>query len=188
MPPPSDLNVNPKVYTGVLRALGRRHRRKTAWRGSAENYGCPSGKPVGRSAKPSSIQAYLDRPEALYDYYELFNHEDQIDNGHYTSFARFQDTVHAKIYLPFDDDDRATPATLAEVLGTTAQIYLAFYVKRRLDYKPHTTPYVLTWESELRLMREREALGAQQEQAQAQMRESEDELLMTEMTIAAGPT
>jgi len=34
-------------------------------------------------------------PEALYDY-ELFaviNHEGQIDNGHYTSFARFQDTV-----------------------------------------------------------------------------------------------
>ena len=34
-------------------------------------------------------------PEALYDY-ELFaviNHEGQIDKGHYTSFARFQDTV-----------------------------------------------------------------------------------------------
>jgi hypothetical protein len=34
-------------------------------------------------------------PEALYDY-ELFaviNHEGQIDNGHYTNFARFQDTV-----------------------------------------------------------------------------------------------
>jgi len=34
-------------------------------------------------------------PEALYDY-ELFaviNHEGQIDRGHYTSFARFQDTV-----------------------------------------------------------------------------------------------
>jgi Ubiquitin carboxyl-terminal hydrolase len=34
-------------------------------------------------------------PEALYNY-ELFaviNHEGQIGNGHYTSFARFQDTV-----------------------------------------------------------------------------------------------
>jgi ubiquitin C-terminal hydrolase len=38
-------------------------------------------------------------PEALYDY-ELFaviNHEGQIDNGHYTSFARFQDTVRHSI-------------------------------------------------------------------------------------------
>jgi hypothetical protein len=38
-------------------------------------------------------------PEALYDY-ELFaviNHEGQIDNGHYTSFARFQDTVRHPI-------------------------------------------------------------------------------------------
>jgi ubiquitin C-terminal hydrolase len=34
-------------------------------------------------------------PEALYDYelFALINHEGQIDNGHYTSFARFQDTV-----------------------------------------------------------------------------------------------
>ena len=34
-------------------------------------------------------------PEALYDYelFALVNHEGQIDNGHYTSFARFQDTV-----------------------------------------------------------------------------------------------
>ena len=39
-------------------------------------------------------------PEALYDY-ELFamvNHEGQIDNGHYTSFARFQDTVRADLF------------------------------------------------------------------------------------------
>jgi hypothetical protein len=34
-------------------------------------------------------------PETLYDYelFALINHEGQIDNGHYTSFARFQDTV-----------------------------------------------------------------------------------------------
>jgi hypothetical protein len=41
-------------------------------------------------------------PEALYDY-ELFavvNHEGQIDNGHYTSFARFQDTVRADLSFP----------------------------------------------------------------------------------------
>ncbi|KAI9463201.1 hypothetical protein BJY52DRAFT_1253633 [Lactarius psammicola] len=117
-------------------------------------------------------------PETLYDY-ELFaviNHEGQIDNGHYTSFARFQDT-----WCRFDDD-KVTPATLAEVLGTTAPIYMAFYVKRRLDYKPHTTPsYVLTRESEA--VREREALAAkaraEQEQAREREREVEDELLAT---------
>ncbi len=79
-----------------------------------------------------------------------------------------------------------TPATLAEVLGPTAPIYMAFYVKRRLDYKPHITPsYVLTRESEA--VREREALAAkaraEQEQAQAHARdrerEVEDELLAT---------
>ena len=38
----------------------------------------------------------------MYDY-ELFavvNHEGQIDNGHYTSFARFQDTVRADLSFP----------------------------------------------------------------------------------------
>jgi len=41
-------------------------------------------------------------PEALYDY-ELFaviNHEGQIDRGHYTSFARFQDTVRVSPLPP----------------------------------------------------------------------------------------
>ncbi|KAI9431208.1 hypothetical protein H4582DRAFT_1322150 [Lactarius indigo] len=35
------------------------------------------------------------------------------------------------------DDDKVTPATLADVLGKTAPIYMAFYVKRRLDYEPY---------------------------------------------------
>ncbi|KAH9958065.1 hypothetical protein BC827DRAFT_1222024 [Russula dissimulans] len=117
-------------------------------------------------------------PEALYDY-ELFaviNHEGQIDNGHYTNFARFQDT-----WCRFDDD-KVTPATLAGVLRASAPIYMVFYVKRRLDYKPHTTPsYILTRESEA--VREREALAAkaraEQEQAREREREVEDELLAT---------
>ena len=80
------------------------------------------------------------------------------------------------------DDDKVIPATLAEVLGTSAPIYMAFYVKRRLDYKPHTTPsYVLMRESEA--VREREALAAkaraEQEQAREREREVEDELLAT---------
>src|SRR5712671_4647890 len=78
------------------------------------------------------------------------------------------------------DDDKVTPATLAGVLGASAPIYMAFYVKRRLDYKPHITPsYVLTRESEA--VREREALAAkakaEKEQAKEREREVENELL-----------
>jgi len=80
------------------------------------------------------------------------------------------------------DDDKVTPATLAGVLGASAPIYMVFYVKRRLDYKPHTTPsYILARESEA--VREREALAAkaraEQEQAREREREVEDELLAT---------
>ena len=68
-----------------------------------------------------------------------------------------------------------TPATLANVLGTSAPIYMAFYVKRRLDYKPHITPsYVLTRESEA--VREREAMAAKAKQEQEQARELEREV------------
>jgi ubiquitin carboxyl-terminal hydrolase 22/27/51 len=72
------------------------------------------------------------------------------------------------------------------VLGASAPVCMAFYVKRRLDYKPHITPtYILTRESEA--VRERETLAAkaraEQEQAQTQARVGEhdvdDELLAT---------
>ena len=84
------------------------------------------------------------------------------------------------------DDDKVTPATLAEVLGTSVPIYMAFYVKRRLDYKPHITPsYVLTRESEA--VREREALAAkaraEKAQAREREREVEDELLATVSSV-----
>ena len=55
---------------------------------------------------------------------------------------------------------------------------MAFYVKRRLDYKPHITPsYVLTREIEAVREREREALAkarAEQEQAREREREIDD--------------
>jgi ubiquitin carboxyl-terminal hydrolase 22/27/51 len=72
------------------------------------------------------------------------------------------------------------------MLGASAPVYMAFYVKRRLDYKPHITPtYILARESEA--VREREALAAkaraEKEQAHAQARarerEVDDELLVT---------
>ena len=36
-----------------------------------------------------------------YDLFAVINHEGQINNGHYTNFARFQDEVH----IPFHDID-----------------------------------------------------------------------------------
>lgn len=72
------------------------------------------------------------------------------------------------------DDDKVTPATLASVLGASAPIYMAFYVKRRLDYKPHTTPsYALARENAV--VREREA-QAQAQAAKAREREREREV------------
>ncbi|KAI0245625.1 hypothetical protein BJV78DRAFT_1287401, partial [Lactifluus subvellereus] len=120
-------------------------------------------------------------PEALYDY-ELFaviNHEGQIDKG--TTQASRASRI--RCWCRFDDD-KVTPATLAGMLGASAPVYMAFYVKRRLDYKPFITPtYILARESEA--VREREALAAkaraEKEQAQAQARarerEVDDELL-----------
>lgn len=54
-------------------------------------------------------------PEALYDY-ELFaviNHEGQIDRGHYTSFARFQDTVRVSPLNPLSSSLPATDFCLS---------------------------------------------------------------------------
>jgi ubiquitin carboxyl-terminal hydrolase 22/27/51 len=75
-----------------------------------------------------------------------------------------------------------TSATLAGVLGASAPVYMAFYVKRRLDYKLHSTPtYILARESEA--VRERKALvakaRAEKEQVRAREREVDDELLAT---------
>jgi ubiquitin carboxyl-terminal hydrolase 22/27/51 len=69
-----------------------------------------------------------------------------------------------------------TPTTLAGVLGASTPIYMAFYVKRRLDYKPHITPSyaVLARES---VVREREAAMAAKAREREREREVEDELL-----------
>lgn len=62
---------------------------------------------------------------------------------------------------------------------------MAFYVKRRLDYKPHITPsYVLTRESEA--VREREAMAAKARQEQEQARERDREV-DNELLALVGP-
>jgi hypothetical protein len=59
--------------------------------------------------------------------------------------------------------------------GTSAPIFVTFYVKRRSDYKPHITPsYVLTRENGA--VREREALAAKVKAEHEQAREHEHEV------------
>ncbi|KAJ6568652.1 hypothetical protein B0H19DRAFT_1024019 [Mycena capillaripes] len=108
-------------------------------------------------------------PSAMYEYdlFAVINHEGQINNGHYTNYARFEDEWYRF------DDDTVTPASLGSVLASPA--YMCFYVKRHLDYKPYTTPtYVLTRETEA--VREKEI---EREKELARVKEFEEALLAT---------
>lgn len=102
---------------------------------------------------------------ALYEY-ELFaviNHEGQIDNGHYTNYARFKDE-----WFRFDDD-KVTHSNLSACLQSSA--YMLFYVKRHLDYKPNMVPsYIRVRENEAVREKERE-----QEKEREKEREKEKE-------------
>lgn len=108
-------------------------------------------------------------PEAMYEYdlFAVINHEGQIDNGHYTNYARFQDEWYRF------DDDKVTNSNLGACLNSPA--YMCFYVKRHLDYKPYMTPtYVLARENEA--VREKEL---EQEKERARIKEVDDALLAT---------
>ncbi|KAF9072688.1 hypothetical protein BDP27DRAFT_1319811 [Rhodocollybia butyracea] len=103
-------------------------------------------------------------------HYELFaviNHEGQMDNGHYTNFARFDSQWYRF------DDDKVTHASLGSCLKSTP--YMCFYAKKHLEYKPHIKPtYIRTRESEA--VREREL---EREKEAARQKELEDALLAT---------
>ncbi|KAJ7503328.1 hypothetical protein B0H11DRAFT_1975258 [Mycena galericulata] len=111
-------------------------------------------------------------PAAMYEYdlFAVINHEGQINNGHYTNYARFEDEWYRF------DDDKVTHANLSACLNSNP--YMCFYVKRHLDYKPYMTPtYVLTRETEA--VREKE-MERQKEQARIkEVRDLEDALLAT---------
>ncbi|PCH42519.1 cysteine proteinase [Wolfiporia cocos MD-104 SS10] len=113
----------------------------------------------------------LPGPGAMYEY-DLFSvvcHDGQINNGHYTCFARSQDEWHRF------DDDKVTPSTLGACLASKSQAYMCFYVKRHLDYMPYVTPsYKITREAEAVKEKERE-----REKEAARMKEVEDALLAT---------
>ncbi|KAI0635856.1 cysteine proteinase [Trametes polyzona] len=119
------------------------------------------------SATPSLIPDRALGPEALYDYdlFAVVCHEGQIDNGHYTCYARSHDEWYRY------DDDKVTHSTLGACLSS--QAYMCFYVKRHLDYKPYMTP-------SYRVMREQEAVKEKErerEKEAARMKEVEDALL-----------
>ncbi|KAF7369862.1 Ubiquitin carboxyl-terminal hydrolase [Mycena sanguinolenta] len=108
-------------------------------------------------------------PPAIFEYdlFAVINHEGQINNGHYTNYARYEDEWYRF------DDTKVTPASLGSVLASHA--YMCFYVKRHLDYKPYTTPtYVLTRENEV--VREKEM---EREKELARIKEVEEALLAT---------
>ena len=49
------------------------------------------------SSETLLMYASYPGPEAMYEYdlFAVINHEGQINNGHYTNYARFQDEVSA---------------------------------------------------------------------------------------------
>ncbi|KAF8344708.1 hypothetical protein F5887DRAFT_969390 [Amanita rubescens] len=108
-------------------------------------------------------------PDGMYEYdlFAVINHEGQMNNGHYTNFARFGDEWYRF------DDDKVTHTSLGACLKSAA--YMCFYVKRHLDYKPVMTPsYVRAREAEAAKEREME-----KEKEAARMKELEDALLAT---------
>ncbi|KAI9566917.1 hypothetical protein HD554DRAFT_1077339 [Boletus coccyginus] len=108
-------------------------------------------------------------PDAMYEYdlFAVINHEGQMDNGHYTNFARFQDEWYRF------DDDRVTPSNLGACLSSNA--YMCFYVKRHLDYKPYMKPtYRQTRDNDIVREQEQEKL-----KEMARMKEVDDALMAT---------
>ncbi|KAJ7922392.1 hypothetical protein B0H13DRAFT_1983023 [Mycena leptocephala] len=62
-------------------------------------------------------------PAAMYEYdlFAVINHEGQINNGHYTNYARFEDEWYRF------DDDKVTASSLGSVLASPA--YMCFYTE-----------------------------------------------------------
>ncbi|KAG6819554.1 hypothetical protein H0H93_010764 [Arthromyces matolae] len=98
-----------------------------------------------------TAQGIFPGPSGMFDYdlFAVINHEGNMDNGHYTNFARYQNE-----WCRFDDD-KVTPSTLAACLNSPA--YMCFYVKRYLDYKVDMRPtYVIARETEALREKEKE--------------------------------
>ncbi|KAI0076195.1 cysteine proteinase [Panus rudis PR-1116 ss-1] len=126
----------------------------------------------GQKGEGVASNSKFTGPDALYEYdlFAVVCHEGQIDNGHYTCFARYQDEWY------YFDDDKVTHSSLSACLQS--QAYMCFYVKRHLDYKPYVTPsYVVKREAEA--AREKEQEKEKEKEAAALEKEVEDALLAT---------
>ncbi|KAF7296453.1 Ubiquitin carboxyl-terminal hydrolase [Mycena chlorophos] len=125
--------------------------------------------PVTLSPPPLHHVLTYPGPTAMYEYdlFAVINHEGQLNNGHYTNFARFENEWYRF------DDDKVIPATLGTVLGSNA--YMCFYVKRHLDYKPAEVPaYIQAREREME--KQREAAERERELARERERERQREI------------
>jgi len=135
------------------------------------------GKGPGKSKAKTSVQDPFSYPgpDALYEYhlFAVICHEGQIDNGHYTNFARFQEDWYRF------DDEKVIPTTLTQCLKSSA--YMCFYVKKHLDYKPYMTPtYVLAREGEIVKERQREREREKELERRKEVeKEVENDLLAT---------
>ncbi|KIK70376.1 hypothetical protein GYMLUDRAFT_32380 [Collybiopsis luxurians FD-317 M1] len=111
-------------------------------------------------------------PPIMYQY-ELFaviNHEGQMDNGHYTNFARFDSQWYRF------DDDKVTHSSLGACLKSAP--YMCFYVKKHLEYKVHVVPtYIRARETEA--VKERELEREKEAKEAARQKELDDALLAT---------
>ncbi|KIY43869.1 cysteine proteinase, partial [Fistulina hepatica ATCC 64428] len=125
-------------------------------------------------------------PMYEYDLFAVINHEGQLNNGHYTNYARSQDEWYRF------DDDKVTCSSLTACLESAA--YMCFYVRRHLEYKPKITPTYRRVhqenetkaaererEAERERARQAEIEKAKEEEAALYQREKEveDELLAT---------
>ncbi|KAG5342367.1 hypothetical protein C0989_002840 [Termitomyces sp. Mn162] len=170
-----------RKYIGRLSE--KRFEHKTADKNAARKIDTPIRFPASLCMAPYTTFALEDPekaghgifpgPAGMFDYdlFAVINHEGNMDNGHYTNFARFQDE-----WCRFDDD-KVTSSTLGTCLDSPA--YMCFYVKRYLDYKVETRPtYVIARETEALREKEKEKENEKEKEA-ARMKEVEDALLAT---------
>ncbi|KAF7299258.1 Ubiquitin carboxyl-terminal hydrolase [Mycena indigotica] len=129
--------------------------------------------PAKETSSPPPLHHVLTYPgpTAMYEYdlFAVINHEGQLNNGHYTNYARFENEWYRF------DDDKVVSAPLNNVLNSSA--YMCFYVKRHLDYRPNEVPsYVQAREKELEKEKERER-ERERELERQQEKEVDDALL-----------
>ncbi|KAJ3920258.1 hypothetical protein F5877DRAFT_38495 [Lentinula edodes] len=149
--------------------------------GSARKLDSPVRLPANLDMMPFTSMNVKDNdkenagPPVMYQY-ELFaviNHEGQMDNGHYTNFARLNSGASFFDTWYRFDDDKVTLSSLGACLKSTP--YMCFYVKKHLEYKPHITPtYIRTRETEA--VREK---ALEREKEAARQKELDDALLAT---------